>query len=193
MTEQHQRGAHSLNANFVSFILIINFVVIVGIIGATTPLPSPQTSREAEVAAAVPATPSIAPPTLTLESVPTLTATLLPPTEAPAVEESATTGDPANGQVLFNTFQPAASFACATCHYVDREDQLIGPGLLNVSIRAESRVPGISIYDYLHTSIVNPGAFVVPGFPDGLMPRNWADVYSESEINDLIVYLMTLR
>ncbi|MCK6578990.1 MAG: cytochrome c [Anaerolineae bacterium] len=193
MTEQHQRGAHSLNASFVSFILIINFVVIAGIIGATTPLPSPQTSREAEVAAAVLVTPSIAPPTLTLESVPTLTATLLPPTEAPTVEESAGTGDFANGQVLFNTFQPAASFACATCHYVDREDQLIGPGLLNVSIRAESRVPGISIYDYLHMSIVNPGAFVVPGFPDGLMPRNWAEVYSESEINDLIAYLMTLR
>lgn len=62
-----------------------------------------------------------------------------------------------------------------------------------MSIRAESRVPGISIYAYLHTSIVNPGAFVVPGFPDGLMPRNWAEVYSESEINDLIAYLMTLR
>jgi mono/diheme cytochrome c family protein len=124
MTEQ-QRGAHSLNANFVSFILIINFVIIAGIILANTPLPSPQSNGEAEVVAAL-AAPSIAPPTLTLEPVPTLTATPLPPTEAPAVEESATTGDPANGQVLFNTFQPAASFACATCHYVDREDQLIG-------------------------------------------------------------------
>jgi len=132
------------------------------------------------------------PSTMTQEQVATLTATPRPPTEAP-VEPSAAGGDPANGQVLFNTFQPAAGFACATCHYVDREDQLIGPGLLNVSARAESRVAGMSVYDYLHTSIINPGAFVVPTFPDGLMPRNWADVYSEDEIDDLIAYLMTLH
>jgi mono/diheme cytochrome c family protein len=102
-------------------------------------------------------------------------------------------GDPLNGRILFNTFQPAASFACATCHLADREDRLIGPGLLNVSIRAESRVPGMSVNDYLHTSIVSPGAFVVPEFPDGLMPANWADIYSEGEIGDLVAYLMTLR
>ena len=141
MTEQ-QPSAHSLNASFVSFILIINFIVLAGIILANTPIPAPPIGGEVQVAAVL-ATPSTAlSPTLALEPAPTLTATPLPPTEAVAAEESATTGDPANGQVLFNTFQPAASFSCATCHYVDREDQLIGPGLLNVSIRAESRAGG---------------------------------------------------
>lgn len=194
MTEQHDPcGDHPLNANLVSFILIINFVVIGGFILANMPPRSLQTNQESEAVAA-PATASKTPmpSTMTPEQVATLTATPPPPTEAP-VEPSAAGGDPANGQVLFNRFQPAAGFACATCHYVDREDQLIGPGLLNVSARAESRVAGMSVYDYLHTSIVNPGAFVVPNFPDGLMPRNWADVYSEDEIDDLIAYLMTLH
>ena len=200
MTEQHHpRGAHPLNANLVAFVMVINFTVIGGLILANTPLPSPQTTREAVAVAAL-ATSSMTslPSTVAPEQAPTLTETPLPPTattpptEAP-VEPSAAGGDPANGQVLFNTFQPVASFACATCHYVDREDQLIGPGLLNVSVRAESRVPGMGVYDYLHTSIVDPGAFVVPNFPDGLMPRNWADIYSEQEINDLIAYLMTPR
>jgi len=194
MTEQqHSHGAKPLNANLVSFILIINFIVIGGLILANMPPLSLQTNQKAEAVAA-PASASRTPMTSTMtpEQVATLTATPPPPTEAP-VEPSAAGGDPANGQVLFNTFQLAAGFACATCHYVDREDQLIGPGLLNVSARTESRVPGMSVYDYLHTSIVNPGAFVVPNFPDGLMPRNWADVYSEDEIDDLIAYLMTLH
>lgn len=201
MTE-HQpiRNSNPLNANLVAFIFIVNFIVIGGLVFTAMPLPSPQASGEepAVVALAASATATL-PPTVTPPE-PTLTATLLPPTatatsiptQAPLVQ-GASEGDAANGQVLFNTFQPAASFACGTCHYVDREDQLIGPGLLNVSLRAESRVPGMSVYDYLHTSIVNPGAFVVPNFPDGLMPRNWAEIYSEQEINDLIAYLMTLQ
>ncbi len=113
-----------------------------------------------------------------------------PPT---AGETGAIEGDPANGQVLFNTFQAEANFACATCHYVDKEDQLIGPGLLNVSARAVERVAGLDAYDYIHTSIVDPGAFVVPNYPDNLMPRNWAQIYSDQQIADLIAYLFTLQ
>ncbi|MBZ0276612.1 MAG: DUF3179 domain-containing protein [Anaerolineae bacterium] len=112
---------------------------------------------------------------------------------AQTVETAAIQGDAANGQALFNTFQADAGFACSTCHFPDKEDRLIGPGLLNVSTRAETRVAGLSAYDYIHTSIVDPGAFVVPDFPDGLMPRNWAQIYSEQQINDIIAYLLTLK
>jgi mono/diheme cytochrome c family protein len=199
---EHQpiRTSNALHANLVVFIFIVNFIVIGGLILATMPA-SPQVGEEEQPvvalvasAAATPLPPTVTPPepTLMATPLPPTAATASIPTQAPVVQ-NAFAGDPANGQVLFNTFQPAASFACATCHYVDREDQLIGPGLLNVSRRAESRVPGMSVYDYLHTSIVNPGAFVVPNFPDGLMPRNWAEIYSEQEINDLIAYLMTLQ
>lgn len=41
-------------------------------------------------------------------------------------------GDAENGEVLFNTLQPATGFACATCHLVNTTDQLVGPGLLGV-------------------------------------------------------------
>lgn len=201
MGKQHPpHHERPLNATLVAFILVINFVVIGGIILANTPDLFRPASREGiaalststmtphpPTATAVPPTATPLPPTPM--SLPTAT---VPPTEAPAAQ-GATEVDPENGQVLFNTFQPAASFACATCHYVDREDQLIGPGLLNVSQRAESRVPDMGVEEYLHTSIVDPGAFVVPNFPDGLMPRNWAEIYSEQEINDIIAYLMTLQ
>jgi hypothetical protein len=70
---------------------------------------------------------------------------------------------------------------------------LIGPGLLNVGTRAESRVEGLSAIEYIRTSIVNPGAYVVESFPDELMPQNWAEINAEDEINDLIAYLLTLE
>ncbi len=107
-------------------------------------------------------------------------------------EESQPVGDPARGQELFNTFQAAANFACNTCHLVDSEAQLIGPGLAGVSQRAGERVAGENALDYLHNSIANPGAFVVPNYPDNLMPRVYADIFTEEQLNDLIAYLMTL-
>ena len=141
------------------------------------------------------------------------TATNVPPTSAPATEPATIAptaataeataaaqntgdvpeGDPANGEVLFNEMQPAAGFACVTCHFPNQEAQLIGPGLLNVSTRAESRVPGTSAYDYIHTSIVDPSAFVVPGFPDNLMPKIYGEIFTEEQINDIIAFLFTLK
>ncbi|MBZ0278659.1 MAG: c-type cytochrome [Anaerolineae bacterium] len=46
---------------------------------------------------------------------------------------------------------------------------------------------------YLRMSIMNPGAFVVPGFPDNLMPRTYAQIFTETDINDLIAYLISLE
>lgn len=123
------------------------------------------------------------------------------PTEAEAVTEEAggetggdeVTGDPANGQTLFTTFYAEANFACNTCHLVDSESQLIGPGLLNVATRAETRVDGQSTVEYIHNSIVHPSDYVVEGYPDMLMPQVYGEIFTEEEINDLVAYLFTLQ
>ena len=109
-----------------------------------------------------------------------------------ALPDPASIGDPANGEVLFGTFQSEVGFMCATCHWTDTEDRLIGPGLLNVSLRAQSRVEGQNPVDYLLEAIIDPDAYVVNGFPVGLMPQTWSDVYTEDEIHDLVAYLLTL-
>jgi mono/diheme cytochrome c family protein len=123
------------------------------------------------------------------------TATTAASTEEPAAANAAAVpqGDPAKGEELFNTMEAAAGFACATCHFPNQEAQLIGPGLLNVSVRAESRVPAMSAYDYIHTSIVNPSAFVVPGFPDNLMPKVYGEIFTEEQINDIIAFIKTVK
>lgn len=122
------------------------------------------------------------------------TATVEAPTAVPQqAASSEVTGDPVKGKEYFNTVRSEVNFACATCHHFDSETQLIGPGLLNVSVRAETRVPGETAYQYIHNSIINPGAYVVEGYPDGLMPRTYKDVWTEEQLNDIIAYLFTLK
>lgn len=149
--------------------------------------------------------------TLTSTPLPTSTATPVPPTATPTAEVVAATatpvpatptvaavaaaGDPASGQQIFNTFYPEAQFpqGCATCHRVDSEERLIGPGLLNIGTRAASRVSGLSAEAYIHQSIVEPSAFLVPDYPDNLMPHVYGQILTEQQIQDLIAYLMTLK
>ncbi len=185
--------------------LLITLTLILAACG-TVASPVWEVSSSAAVAQVNTPQPTVIPPTNTmLPPTATLTVTPLPPTptimptQPPAPTDSpeaASAGEPAsdaaNGEVLFNTFQPDAGFACATCHRADSEDRLIGPGLLNIGTRAESRVAGQSGLEYIRTSIIDPGAYVVDTFPDGLMPQNWAEIYTEGEINDIIAYLLTL-
>lgn len=160
------------------------------------------------------ATPTSTPtetPTPTLTATPTSTPTAtptetpLPPTatptaiatQPPAAGQSAErpAGDAANGQVLFNVLKPEAGFACSTCHRVDSTDRLIGPGLLGVTQFAEELFPGRDPADYLHESIVNPNAYIVPGeppYPENLMPQIYAQLFTEQEIWDLVAYLLSL-
>jgi hypothetical protein len=55
------------------------------------------------------------------------------------------------------------------------------------------RVPGKSAAEYLRECITNPNAYVVKGFPAGIMYQNFIDVLAEEEINHLVAYLLTLE
>jgi mono/diheme cytochrome c family protein len=46
--------------------------------------------------------------------------------------------------------------------------------------------------EYIYTSIIDPGAVVVEGYPDNLMPRTFEDIFTEEELADIIAYLVTL-
>ena len=144
--------------------------------------------------ATLPPTATPLPPTATPEpptSVPTQAAAA--PTTAPAAGgDTSAIGDAAHGQELFNALQPQVGFACATCHRVDSEERLIGPGLKGLSQRAATRVAGMNALQYIYNSILNPGAYVVEGYPDNLMPRTFSQIFSTQDINDIVAYLLTL-
>ncbi len=57
---------------------------------------------------------------------------------------------------------------CTTCHGIGRAGR--GPDLAGIGGRAGSRKPGTSTKAYLIEALLDPGAFVVPGFPN-IMPR----------------------
>jgi nitric oxide reductase subunit C len=81
---------------------------------------------------------------------------------------------------------------CSTCHSLEPDVIIVGPSLAGVATRAETRVPGMTAEQYLRDSIINPGDFVVPNFPDA-MQRNLGDKLSADQINDIIAFLLTLK
>jgi len=106
-------------------------------------------------------------------------ATTEPTQEAAPTEAAAPVGDAAAGEKLFT--------ACAGCH---GETDGAGPARVGMGERAATRVAGMSAEEYLHQSIVDPGAFVVDGF-NNIMHSTFGENMSEQEISDLIAYLLT--
>jgi Leucine-rich repeat (LRR) protein len=91
-----------------------------------------------------------------------------------------TAGDAATGEDLFTT-------NCRACH---GEKDGVGPALTGMGERASTRIEGLSARQYLYQAIVDPGAYVVEGFAD-IMPKDFANQFSDQEIDDLIAYLQT--
>ena len=143
------------------------------------------------------------PPTATPTPEPTATPTPLPtattePTATPLlspIDRMVAARDPERGKILFETFQDDAGsgYSCANCHLPDSEKTEIGPGLLNIKQRAATRIEGLSTAEYIYESITNSLAYTVEGFDAELMPQNWAEIYTDPEIFDIVAYLLTLE
>lgn len=141
-----------------------DFVVIWELWGTPTPTPyRPPTTRIAQTVV----------PTITLSA---------------QNASSQLSGAAARGKALFTGVG-----SCFTCHDTSSGVKIVGPSLKGVANRAASREPGKSADDYLHESIQAPNAFVVEGFPPGIMPQNFAQQLTKDQINDLVAYLETLK
>jgi len=83
---------------------------------------------------------------------------------------------------------------CATCHESGLGNLFhpVGPPLDHIGTVAATRRPGVPAEDYLRQSIVDPGFYVVPGYPDS-MPRGLGDRLSKEDLDDLVRYLASLR
>jgi sulfur oxidation c-type cytochrome SoxX len=103
----------------------------------------------------------------------------------PPVDESTPEG---RGQAVF------LQAGCNACHTISGiSTGNIGPVLDGIASRAGETVSGLSAEEYIHQSIVDPSAYVVEGFADGLMPQTFADTLSEEQISDLVAFLLTLE
>jgi mono/diheme cytochrome c family protein len=84
--------------------------------------------------------------------------------------------------------------SCATCHEPGLLNlwRPVGPPLDHVATVAEGRRPGVPAGEYIRQSIVDPGAYVVPGYPDS-MPRGLGERISAADLDALVAYLASLR
>lgn len=103
---------------------------------------------------------------------------------APELVAALGTADAARG------LQIAQVNGCVGCHNPDPNVPGAGPTWYNIGNTAVSRVPGESPVFYLDHSIVNPGEYVVPGFQDGIMPKNFGEKLSIQDQADIIAYLL---
>ena len=91
-------------------------------------------------------------------------------------------GDPAAGKTLY------ASNGCAGCHTFKPAASTgkVGPDLDNLAADAQKANQG-SLEQYTAESIKNPGAYVVPGFQNGVMPAFTS--LSDKQLADLVAFL----
>ena len=104
-------------------------------------------------------------------------------TPTPSAEEAA---DPvARGQQVF------VSSGCNACHTISAiSTGTVGPNLTQIGEVAATREEGVSAEDYIHTSIVNPNAHMVEGFPPNVMPQNYEDILSDQQLDDVVAFLL---
>ena len=93
-------------------------------------------------------------------------------------------GNPAAGKAVFT------SAGCAACHtYTPAgSSATVGPDLDKLAADAKKANRG-SVQHYATESIEDPNAYVVPGFPSGVMPPNFGQTLSKTQIADLVAFL----
>lgn len=100
------------------------------------------------------------------------------------------TGDPQNGQTLYNS----ATYACFGCHGAGAG---VAPPVEGTWTRVqEERLADPLFADYtgeayLAESIIHPNAFAAPGNWSGIMPENFGDRMTYQQLADIIAYLQT--
>ncbi len=82
---------------------------------------------------------------------------------------------------------------CTTCHLFDDGPIKVGPSLVGVAIRAQTRVENLSAEEYINQSILEPNAYVVVGFPSSVMYQKYSEQISDEELANIVAYLMTLE
>jgi cytochrome c oxidase subunit II len=103
-----------------------------------------------------------------------------------AAQAAASPADPmAAGRQIFNVS------GCNACHALSDAGAAgaIGPKLNGIGATAATREPGKSAEDFIHESIVKPNAYVVQGFPANVMPQDYGQRLSPTDLDALVKYL----
>lgn len=56
-----------------------------------------------------------------------------------------------------------------------------------------NRIEGMDASTYIRNSILNPDAYIVEGFPEGIMLLDLKDQMSTEDLEAVVAYLLTLK
>jgi cytochrome c551/c552 len=92
-------------------------------------------------------------------------------------------GNAANGKAVF------LANGCSSCHTFAPAGATgtIGPNL--DALKASAQKAGQSLDAYIHTSIVDPNAYITPGYQPNIMPQTFGTQLSATDIADLVAFL----
>jgi cytochrome c oxidase subunit 2 len=79
---------------------------------------------------------------------------------------------------------------CAACHTLSAANATgkVGPDLDNlVSYARTAKQP---LESFVHQSIVDPEAYIQPGYPKGVMPPNFGQVLTKEQLDHLVTFLV---
>lgn len=105
-------------------------------------------------------------------------------------------GDATNGEALYTGnvgLEIGGVVGCSGCH----TGGIVGPDTIGTWTRAETQritqsdFEGYTPEQYLIESIVQPEAYIVPGFAGGQMNNNYGELLTHQELADIIAYLET--
>ncbi len=110
-----------------------------------------------------------------------------------ALDTALPQGNADNGKSLFT------AQGCAACHSLKPGEKIVGPSVAGIATRAGDTIKAADYKGkattaelYIRESIVQPGAYVVPGYPDGVMPKDFGTAkLSAQDLADLIAFLLT--
>jgi cytochrome c oxidase subunit II len=107
-----------------------------------------------------------------------------PSTTSPSTSTSTTSSSAsAVGLSAFNTY------GCSGCHTLTaaKATGQVGPNLDKlVSYAKQANQP---LAAFIHESIVDPNAYVQPGYPKGVMPQNFGQKLTKSQLDALVTFL----
>ena len=123
-------------------------------------------------------TTSAAAATTTAPAPATTTAAAAPATTTAAAKPSA------NGKAIF------ISSGCGACHTFKPAgtSATVGPNL-DTAPAADAKKTGTPLAAFVKKSIVDPNAYIAPGFPKGIMPSNFSSRLSAAQLDALVSYI----
>jgi len=114
----------------------------------------------------------------------TTATTAAAPTTTAATTTAAAAAPSANGKAIF------ISSGCGACHTFKAAgtSAKVGPDL-DTAPAKDAKAAGMALDAFVKQSIVDPNAFIAPGFPKGVMPATFGSSLGAAKIDALVAYI----